>query len=93
MAKTIATIKSILKYNYPGSEIEEEVLEDGGYFYIFAPKWKAWNSNGCNTLSFRYFNEADWYQTRRDSISLAVKHIREGVSEASEDTINEMGWD
>jgi len=92
MAKTIATIKSILKYNYPGSEIEEEVLEDGGYFYINAPKWKAWNSNGLNTLTFRYFNEPDWNHTRKVSIATAVEHIREGICEASEDTINEMGW-
>ena len=77
-----------------GAEIEVDP-DTESYFTrcitVFAPKWKAWRSHGLNAMVEPYADE-NWRDMRG-----AIKEIRErismGIEDASQDTIDAMGWE
>jgi len=85
---TLATLKKLLP---EGSAVEEVRGEDGGWFWVHAPAWKAWRSTGTNTITARWHDGTD--SPRAAAIKLAIGDVAGGIEPASEATIHAMGWD
>lgn len=88
--KTIRHLKAVLP---EGAEFDEIETEDGGSFLISAPKWKAWKALKTNSLCQSYWNHEEWNETRSIVIGELIEYIKQGVEPASEETIDEMGWE
>ena len=76
-----------------GASCGETEWEGGGCIYVNAPKWEAWASTGTNSLVAEYYDFKEWDITRSSAISSLIDDLRDGLEDASEDTIHAMGWE
>ncbi len=76
-----------------GAELEVDPILDShaARLHIFAPKWKVWASSGTNALSYSYGSTGKTWM--REAIKEARQDMAMGFSEASQDTIDSMGWE
>ena len=76
-----------------GAELEVDPILDShaARFRIFAPKWKEWASSGTNCLTFSYGNHGLMWM--RGAINEARQEIAHGFNDASQGTIDAMGWE
>ena len=77
-----------------GAEIEVDP-DTESYFArcitVYAPKYKAWKSCGTNTIVEAYAD--DHYRDMRGAIKQIRERISMGLEDASQDTIDAMGWE
>ena len=87
---TIASLQAALP---EGASCGEDELEEGGCMFVNAPKWMAWTATGTNSLVAEYYDFKEWGITRSSAIASLIDDLRDGLEDASEDTIHAMGWD
>lgn len=76
-----------------GAELEVDPILDShaALFRIFAPKWKEWSSSGTNCLTYSYGSTGQMWM--REAMKEARQDMVHGFNDASQDTIDSMGWE
>ena len=86
-------IRSLEKLLPEGGAWDEDLTDQGGAIYVYAPKWKAWADTGTNSLVYEWYSFKPWNQTRAMAIESLIEDMQGGIDEATEDTIHCMGWE
>ena len=86
-------IKSLERLLPEGATWDEDLTEEGGAIYVYAPDWKAWTNTGTNSIVLEWYTFKPWNQTRATIIEALIEDIKGGIKDANEDTIHAMGWE